>query len=301
MGADTLLIFGGGGFVGGHLAALALQGGWRVLIADLSLHDQFSSDMWRLVDITQKEAVESLIHDECPQAVVNLAALADIDRAEREQALAWQINVQGASHIANACSRVGARHIFFSSDAVFDGENGPYKEEDKRHPLNYYGVTKAKGEEAVLSSFNEATVVRISLVLGFPVASGNSFMAGLGDKLQRSVEIVVPDDEVRTPIDVLTLGECTLELATTTFAGILHIGCTQPVDRYSLTCLLTRRMGYPKGLIARPSVGDKTLGRAPRHKNGILDVSKAQRVLKTTLPNLDTAIQNALSTRKPVG
>jgi dTDP-4-dehydrorhamnose reductase len=301
MGAGTLLIFGGGGFVGGHLAARALQSGWSVLIADLLPHDRFSSDIWRQVDITSREAVENLIYTERPRVAVNLAALADIDRAERERELAWQINVQGAGHVAEACSNNSVRHIYFSSDAVFDGEKGPYIEEDVRNPVNYYGITKVEGEDTVSSRCPEGIVVRISLVLGFPVARGNSFLSGLADKLQHGVEIAAPVDEVRTPVDVLTLAECVMELATISVAGVLHIGCTQSIDRYSLTRLLAHRMGYPEYLVVEQKTGDEILGRAPRHKKGRLDVSKAQIVLKTTLPDLDTTVQKALSTWKSIG
>ena len=118
-----------------------------------------------------------------PDAVVNVAAIADIDFVEREQDLAHQVNVTGARNIADSCARRGIRYVFFSSDAVFDGEGGPYREEDAPNPVNYYGKTKLEAEQAVLTAHPAAAVIRISLVLGYPVTSGNSFFASLESKL----------------------------------------------------------------------------------------------------------------------
>ncbi len=297
MGSNSMLIFGGAGFVGAHLVKLALQRGWHTVIADQKQPGKSNFSRWRDVDITRQDSVEQIVNDERPQVVINVAALADIDRAERERSLAWQINVLGAKYIAEACSKHKIRHLFFSSDAVFDGERGSYKEEDERRPLNYYGLTKAEAENAVLSIYPEAVVIRVSLVLGFPLFGGNSFLAGLEEKLSAGMSVEPLSDEVRTPIDVLTLAECILELASGSFCGVLHLGCLQSIDRYSLTLLLARQMGYPLDLIVEQSHARIVPGRAQRHKRGILDVSKAQHVLRIPLPDLQATVQKAVSTR----
>lgn len=295
-----LLIFGGNGFVGEHLASMAVQKGWDMVIADHVSHPTIRGAEWRMVDITQINAVEQAIRETQPGAVVNTAALADIDRAEREQALAWQVNVEGARYVADICARRAIRHVFFSSDAVFDGVNGPYNEADEVSPLNYYGFTKAEAEKAVLGVCPEAVVIRISLVLGFPVTTGNSFLMGLDAKLRAGDVIPCPQDEVRTPVDVLTLCEGVLELLTGSFAGLLHVGGKESVNRYDLTRKVTHRLGYPVEMVEPLAPHAASIDRAPRHKNGILDISKAQRVLKTPMLDLDKTINKAIATRLAV-
>jgi len=291
---NKLLVFGGNGFVGGNLALLALEQGWQVVVADLASHPGIAGVGWVRVDITQPDQIQQVFEEIHPDAVVNVAALADIDRVERDRELAWKINVDGAGYIAQNCARNGSGHVFFSSDAVFNGKQGPYAEDDLPNPVNFYGVTKVEAEQAVLSAHPEAAVIRISLVLGLPRTVGNSFLAGLKDKLQAGKEVICPEDEIRTPVDVQTLSACVLELAKSRYAGLLHIGCAESIDRYALTRRLAQEMGYTQDLVrAQTDPGDQH-GRAPRHKNGILDVTKARRVLNTRLPSLDETIHKAL-------
>ena len=178
-----LLVFGGGGFVGGNLCTLALRDGWEVHVADAAVRDALPGAAWHRIDITDGVAVAGLVGRVKPGAVVDLAAVADIDRAERERDLARAVNVDAARSIAAAAAAAGAACVYFSSDAVFAGTAERYAEDDPPAPVNWYGQTKADGEREVRGAHPEAAIVRISLVLGFPVTDGNSFIAGLERKL----------------------------------------------------------------------------------------------------------------------
>ena len=288
-----MLIYGGSGFVGGNLAAAALRQGWQVLVADPVFHPGLGSAGWERLDITDPYLVDQIMAGFSPDAVVNLAALADIDRAERERELAWKINVDGARLIAESCRRNAARLVFISSDAVFDGLGGPYREDDVPAPVNYYGVTKAEAEKAVMKAHLDAIVVRISLVLGFPVTAGNSFLASLEQKLKAGEVIACPVDEVRTPLDVHTLCACLLEVALGSCTGLLHLGGLNWVNRFDLTRLAAEKMGYPPTRVIEQGAASALPGRALRHKRGILDVSKAQSVLITPLLDLKETLDQA--------
>jgi dTDP-4-dehydrorhamnose reductase len=219
--------------------------------------------------------------------------LADIDRAEREKGLAYQVNVTGARNVAESCARCGSRYIFFSSDAVFDGSGAGYTEEDIPHPVNYYGRTKAEAEQAIFQAYPESGVVRISLVLGFPIVSGNSFFANLASKLRQNQVINCPTFEVRTPVDVYTLSECILELCENSFSGLLHIGSTDSINRYELTKIAACRMGFDEALVRAVDTEVIQTGRAPRHKNGVISVDKARHILKTRLLSTAESIDRA--------
>ena len=92
----TIAIFGGGGFVGGNIAALARRMGWRVVIADSAFRPGLGDMEWRSVDIADPEQVRILLAEVKAEVAVNVAAIADVDRAEREQDLARKVNVEGA-------------------------------------------------------------------------------------------------------------------------------------------------------------------------------------------------------------
>ncbi len=293
-----LMIFGGGGFVGGNMTRTAQEKGWKVCIADSFFRPGLENVEWAEADITDQEGVDAAFEKIKPDAAVNLAAIADIDKAEKDKEAAWKVNVEGAANIAASCARRGVKYVFFSSDAVFDGEGAGYTEEDRTAPVNYYGHTKAEAEKLIFTACPTAVIIRISLVIGFPVTGGNSFFAGLVKKLSEGMEIVCPPDEVRTPIDVHTLSECVLELAGSDFSGILHIGATDSISRFELTKKAAKRMGYEDTPVKLQKDANSGSGRAPRHKNGIICVDKARNILKTRLLSVDEALDRIFLTTR---
>jgi dTDP-4-dehydrorhamnose reductase len=297
-----LLVFGGGGFVGGNLCTLALRDGWEVHVADAAVRDALPGAAWHRIDITDGAAVAELIRGVKPAAVVDLAAVADIDRAERERELARAVNVDAARSIAAAALAAGASFVYFSSDAVFAGTAERYVEEDAPGPVNWYGQTKADGERAVREAHPGAGIVRISLVLGFPVTDGNSFIAGLEKKLVAGAAVPCPVDEIRTPIDVRTLSAAVLELCRTRFEGVLHLGSTDSVDRFTLTRRAAAVMGFDPAMVTtqRPAATVAAAvqpARAARHRRGVISVEKARRLLSTPMLDWETSLRRAVEGR----
>jgi dTDP-4-dehydrorhamnose reductase len=136
---------GGGGFVGGNLSTLALRRGWEVHIADSTEREGIPGAAWHVLDITAGAVLRQLIRGLHPEAVIDLAAVADIDKAERERDRAWAVNVEAARTMASACAELSAACLYFSSDAVFAGTAARSVEEDAPDPVNWYGHTKAEG------------------------------------------------------------------------------------------------------------------------------------------------------------
>jgi dTDP-4-dehydrorhamnose reductase len=292
-----LLIFGAGGFIGGRLARAALAGGWLVSAAARSAEALFPGAEWARCDVTIPGEIERLVQAARPDAVANLAAVANIDRAEVERDAAYRVNTRAAADMASAAARAGCRFLHFSSDAVFDGTRDRYTEADPPNPLNYYGYTKAEAERLVLEAYPRAAILRISLALGFPLRQGNAFLPVIEARLSEGVEVFTPEEEIRTPVDTATLCAAALELAGGDFSGLLHVGALESIDRYRMTCRLAERMGFDTHLIRR--AGPPLPGRAPRHKNGILSVEKVQSVLRTPMRSLDETLERALGKENP--
>jgi len=289
-----IVIFGGSGFVGGNIAYSATLKKWEVFIADKGKNEILKNLPWHPINIADFESIDEYIGNIMPDVVVNTAAIADIDFAEQEKEIAAQTNITGASNIAKACAARKIRHIFFSSDAVFDGKGESYSENDMLNPLNYYGQTKAEAETRIIKIAPDSVILRISLILGFPLDKGNSFVAGLEKKLKNSDVIKESADIIRTPIDVLTLSNVVIELAQNTFSGVLHIGCLEKVNRFLLTQLLVKQLGFPIDRIIPKETVPGYQEKVPRHKNGVLNVSRANKVLVTKMLTLNETILNAV-------
>lgn len=284
---DHILIFGASGFIGGRLAQAARAAGLRVTCV------QRSPGADAACDISDRQQVERLLAAARPGAVFNLAAQANIDRAEIERQAAYSVNVTGAANVAAACAALGLRLVHYSTDAVFDGTRIPIREDDPPSPLNYYGCTKSAGDARVSQACPSAVILRVSLALGFPAAPHtNSFLGMLRARWAEGVPVYAPEDEIRTPVDILTLCAASLELIDNPASGVFNIGSTTSIDRYGLTTRLAERMGCPAALVIPGGV--PLPGRAPRHRVGILDVSKIQAALRTPMPGIDETLERAL-------
>ena len=311
-----LLVVGGSGFVGGNVARLASKR-WDVTIVGRRPPAAPGGFAVLSADIAERGETFAAFGEAKPDAVVNAAAVSGIDFAERNRELAWKVNVIGARNVAEACSLSGAKCVFISSDAVFSGAAGIYREGDEPDPVNFYGRTKAEAEKEVLSLSAGAVVIRISLVLGYPagyridssagslpaggpVPRGNAFYPVLEESLRKGAPVPQPSDEIRTPVDVITLAEAAIELAAGGFGGIIHVGSTGSASRYEIARLAARVMGYSPDLVTPKtpaSCPGQASGRAPRHKNGIIDVSLADRILRTRMLGVEESVRRSVVER----
>ncbi|MCJ7443012.1 MAG: SDR family oxidoreductase, partial [Methanotrichaceae archaeon] len=134
----------------------------------ISLHNTrpLHSNSLRL-DITNLSEVLSLFKKLKPHMVIHTASETNVDKCETQKEQAWRINVEGTRNIAFACSKVGAKLVYISTDYVFDGEKGLYKEEDKPNPISHYGITKLEGENQVIQNCNDHIILRTSVIYGW--------------------------------------------------------------------------------------------------------------------------------------
>jgi dTDP-4-dehydrorhamnose reductase len=149
-----LLLLGGSGQVGTEFQALPLPQGIEVIAPDEGA-----------LDLTDCDALDSMIAEGSWSAVINAAAYTDVDRAESEDAKALAVNGEAPARLAAATNRLGIPLVHISTDYVFDGRKGaPYVESDAPSPLNAYGRTKLAGEQAVAGGNPRHFIVRTSWV-----------------------------------------------------------------------------------------------------------------------------------------
>lgn len=175
------------------------------------------------MDITDREAVEQIITELQPDAVVHCAAWTAVDMAEDDDKVAKvrQVNAGGTEHIALACKKMGCKMVYLSTDYVFNGQGTePWQPDCKAYqPLNVYGQTKLEGELAVSQNLEKYFIVRIAWVFG---VNGKNFiktMLNLG-KTHDTLRVVC--DQIGTPTYTYDLAKLLTDMIETEKYGYYH-------------------------------------------------------------------------------
>lgn len=280
-----LLVTGFGGFVAGSVIAQAVKK-WHIHALDRidALNDQENVEYYTL-DLRDSQQLKKIFAQIKPDAVIHTAAMADIDFCQNNKEMAEEVNVGVTHRLAGLCQERGVKMVLCSTDTVFDGEKGFYVEADIPRPVNYYAATKVRAEDLV-NSLENGVVARLSLVMGLPVMGrGNSFLARTIEKLKAGESVKFPGNEIRTPVDVVTLGQALVELAGNDFTGTVHLSGNDRLTRYDMARRIAGRLGYSPDLIIATN-SNAMPSRAPRPDDASLDNSKAGQILKTQMRSL---------------
>jgi dTDP-4-dehydrorhamnose reductase len=285
-----LLITGSNGFVAGSIIAHA-KDHWEVHgIARSALPVDHGNVHYHLLDLLDAEKLTELFLKIKPDVVIHAAAIANIDFCEKNKAMAEAINVTVTKTIAALCKQADIKMIHCSTDTVFDGTKGFYTEDDLTNPVNYYAETKVKSEEIVLSSSPKNVVARLALVMGLlSREKGNSFLFDLITKLKINEPVKFAENEIRTPVDVITLGAALVELADNNFSGIIHLAGNTRIDRFNMAKQIAVEMKFSPELIISTN-SNSIPDRAPRPNDASMDNSKAKQILKTPMRSLQDGL-----------
>jgi len=234
-------------------------------------------------------AVERLLLDRFPGAVVNAAALSDVGACERDPEAARQANAVLPGRLAQLTHHVGARLIHVSTDMVFDGSRGGYRSTDAPGPLNAYARTKLEGETAVMAAGRHgACVVRSTPILGNTPRGDRTpherlFLDWSSGKVARLFT-----DEIRQPVAAPNLADVCVELAEREhLSGIFHWGGRDAVTRLELGRRIARRFGLdPEGLVEGVATADVP-GLPPRPRDLSVELHPLAGKLRTQPQGLD--------------
>ena len=231
----VLAIVGAGGVLGAKLVARALAVHDGPLYAythgALPAIPAASSPRvrWAALDITDPAAVDAALDAARPVAVVNAAAMTNVDACETAPEAALAANGAGPRHLAAACVRLGARLVHVSTDYVFPGDQaqpGPYREDALVRPINTYGASKLAGERAVREVCGGRVpwlVARTALVYGHIPGGRTNFVKWLVGELRAGRRVKIVDDQFNTPTLADDLASALLHLLARGSTGIIHI------------------------------------------------------------------------------
>jgi len=163
---------------------------------------------------------------------VLLAAIADVGTAERVPARATEVNVDGARQVAQLCKQHHARLVFLSSEYVFRGDRGNYQEDDTPDPNTHYGRTKWQAELAVAYETSMWSIVRTSLVYGWPLTGRQNLATVIIDRLKNGESYEGDTGTYRTPIYVEHLTEGIMQLVANYHPGTFHFAGTDWMNMY---------------------------------------------------------------------
>jgi dTDP-4-dehydrorhamnose reductase len=267
-----LLVTGGSGYLGGEVVRRATAAGWS------AVGTSFRSPGPLALDVRDRPAVAAVMAALRPDCVIHTAYLQDGPQA-------WATNVDGTANVAAAAASAGARLVHLSTDLVFDGRGGPYREDDPAEPVLDYGRSKAAAEHAVTSADPSAVVVRTSLIYGGEVLSGHE--RRILEVADGHADLAFFTDELRCPVRVADLADALLAVASSDASGPLHLAGADGVSRYEFACLVAAAYGRRTDHL-RTTTSAETAPQRPRDCR--LDSGRAARLLGGPLPGVRTVL-----------
>ncbi len=283
-------VTGANGLLGGDAVAL-LAGAHEVLALSRGASRlPRGPHAWADADLGDGRSVEAALRAFRPDAVLHAGAMTDVDACERAPEQAWRVNVGGTEQVARACAALGARLVAVSTDYVFDGEAGPYREEDVPNPRGAYARTKRVGEEAALLLARDRAVARVAVVYSGRPGAKPTFATQIVEKLSRGEPVKAFSDQLVSPTLARNAAEMTLELLLgTDYQGVLHASGATVLDRVDFARRVARRFGL-SGEIVPVRTADAKLA-APRPLRGGLRVDRAAALLRAKPLPVDEAIE----------
>ncbi len=293
----TIALLGADGQLGSDIRLAAEYAG--VSVVPLTHRD---------ADITDAEGVARALEAVRPAVVINSAAFTNVEGAEDEPAIAFQVNAVGAVNVARAAAALGARCVYISTDYVFDGSKPApadgrpdsetaYLETDRPVPLNVYGTSKLAGEHATIQAGDTNLVVRVSSLFGIAGArgKGGNFIESILKKARNGGVLTVADDQWMTPTYTPDAASAILELVKNGISGIVHVTNPRACTWHALASAAVRAAGLKVEVEAVPSSTWPTLVRRPA--NSALATARLTDLLGRSLRPWDDALRAYLKAK----
>ena len=231
------------------------------------------------IDITNEKNLKEILLEIEPNFIINTAAMTQVDDCEVDKQACDLLNVSVVEWLVEISDNINAHLIHLSTDFIFDGVKGNYKETDEPNPLSYYGLSKLKSEEVLINSKIDYTILRTILVFGKVYdMSRSNIVLWVKSMLEKGKEITIVNDQYRSPTYVEDLA-LTCKIAIDKRArGIYNISSNELLSVYEIVQQIADVFLLDKKLI-KP-ISSSTLNQtALRPAKTGFDLSKTNRVL----------------------
>jgi len=285
-----VLVIGAAGLLGSNLCFQWEEEGLDVVGSYHSHPISFPRKTSVSLDIANSMEVFRVIKNISPDVIVHCAALANVDACEQNPNEAMRINSEGTTYIAQAAENNRAMLVYISTDSVFDGYTGLYREEDKPDPRNVYAKSKLQGERAVQHCCSDFLIIRTALY-GWNAQDKQSLSEWILDRLNLDEEIPAFSDIFFTPILVNDLADLLKRALQKEIRGTLHLGSRDVCSKLDFAKELCALFGGNEKLISPCNIRDIPLI-APRPSNLSLNTLKASQDLDCAMPSVQEGLRH---------
>lgn len=284
-----ILITGANGFLGQHLTFLLSKDAYSVVATGrghcrISLKNEI---IYTATDLTDKEAIKSLLFKFKPEVIIHNAALSKPDECDTNRDICLKVNVEATKHLLQSTAE---HFIYISTDFIF-GENGPHEENAEPGPLNFYGQSKLLAEQLVKESGKKTTIVRPVFIYG-KVWEGmrRGFLQWVKNNLEQGKSIKVVSDQLRTPTYVTDICKGIEKIISKQATGVYHLAGKDILSPYEMAVKTAQALHLNESLIEKVTAETfpEPVKRAKR--SGLL-ITKAQRDLDYEPVSLNEGIR----------
>lgn len=281
-GMSKILITGASGYVGSNLRKYLKAKEYNVY--GLTSKEAQEEKIYRM-DITNPQNLFNILNDIKPDIIIHTAALSSLNECEKNPELAMKINVETTRNLIDAIRNINAdiKFVFMSSDYVFDGERGNYKEDDEVNPQTFYGKTKMLSENDIKKYLENYIICRTASIYG---RGGNFFDLVLGS-LEQNNSIEVLDNVFYTPTYIDYLLDSLRELIEIDYKGVIHVAGSERLSRYDFALKMAEVLGKDKAII-RP-VKQIAVGKLIAKDNS-LNCEYSRKILRNYWPSVEGSL-----------
>ena len=277
-----ILITGSNGLLGQKLVALLAGNEAYETVATAKGENRLSLTegyQFLEMDVTDAFQVDEVLQIIKPNVIIHTAAMTNVDQCEMEKEACWKLNVTAVEILVQACKKhdIFLEHV--STDFVFDGTSGPYKEEDAPNPISFYGWSKYAAEKAVMHSEIYWAIARTVLVYGIAHdMSRSNIILWVKNSLETGKAIKVVTDQFRTPTLAEDLAMGCFLIADQEAKGIFHISGKDFLTPYEMATMAADYFSLDKSLIS-PTDASSFTQPARRPPRTGFDLTKSRNIL----------------------
>jgi dTDP-4-dehydrorhamnose reductase len=244
----TVLITGTNGMLGKDIYNDLFNKGFIVFGVDLIKNPILPDQFQRIGDLTEKNFIISVLEEINPDIIVHCAAIVNLENCQNNKELAYAVHVNVTKCLAQF-KPINTKLIYISTDSVFDGVKGNYKETDKPNPINYYAESKLEGEK--MTELNPNHIIIRTNIFGFNIPLRGSLCEWAIKNLQSNRAIKGFPDVVFNAIYTKHLAIIISKLIKIDFNGLINVATINTLTKYEFLSLIIKNMGFDQKLISK--------------------------------------------------
>ena len=250
----------------------------------------------KTLDLLKLDTISSFLNDINPSVIINCAAYTSVDKAETESKLADLINHEAVDIISRWTSDNNKKLVHISTDYVFDGLSKlPLSENSNTNPINQYGSSKLKGEQACLKNDTNSIIIRTSWLYS---SFGNNFLKTMIELMKKNNSVKVVNDQIGSPTYAYDLAKVILKIIMNykTESGLFHYSNEGEISWFEFARSIRELYKLDCEIIGVSSKEFKTLAKRPQYS--LLNKSKIKKTFNLEIPNYKQSLENCIKAIK---